>query len=621
MGDINIIEKCRKIHEEMKNGFQKCLKQNDNPQLIKAFIEMFDLQIETIETLSKLAITGPQKRKCFYTLVHLINIKDNIKDINNKIGSGLSVTGESKRVKWIDIESAFNDNIKSGIIKNINHIDIFQFFNDSMKIFINIIHDTLIKRGGMLKVYTILAATYTLVKSDEDDIKYFNTKAISLSVTTDLNEFFKEYIVTPLIKDMHEFQLKDSGWTLKSIDFLNVHISKFNPLHASSYIELPQQIKSKHACINVKNYSDNMCFKWAIMSALVYEKYGTIHNSDRLSEYLKYEDEEKYKDFEEFRSIDFDSLTYPFQPIMIPDFEKKNNLSINLYTLELEKNNYTVVTSHLTSCRKKRHINLLLIENYYEDIYYQKKNNKTYDDYYDDFFDDNDDLMNENFSDIENQTLTKKKKFEFFPQVEENKNYHYVWIKKLSSLLNTQLSKDGHKKYFCQICLHYFKSIKKLEKHEEDCSIMNKCKVLLPEDEQFKFIKFKNFRNKEKAPFIIYADFESILKKCDEGNIVQRHEAFSIGYYLKNNIDDTKSVYKSYRGKNPAQWFVERLYEIAKDLNECYTSFKKMENLNNEIIEKHKSASICHICEEGPFEDNAERRKVYDHDHLTGICS
>ena len=44
-----------------------------------------------------------------------------------------------------------------------------------------------------------------------------------------------------------------------------------------------------------------------------------------------------------------------------------------------------------------------------------------------------------------------------------------------------------------------------------------------------------------------------------------------------------------------------------------------MEPLDSETIKKHREATICHICEEGPFEKNDQaRRKVFDHNHLTG---
>ncbi|KAJ8872929.1 hypothetical protein PR048_026545 [Dryococelus australis] len=43
-------------------------------------------------------------------------------------------------------------------------------------------------------------------------------------------------------------------------------INKYNPLNGASYIDLPEEIKNKKLCINVKN-EDQKCFLWAIKSA------------------------------------------------------------------------------------------------------------------------------------------------------------------------------------------------------------------------------------------------------------------------------------------------------------------------------------------------------------------
>ncbi|KAK9728846.1 hypothetical protein QE152_g16977 [Popillia japonica] len=66
---------------------------------------------------------------------------------------------------------------------------------------------------------------------------------------------------------MSEFQERDSGWTLCKILHIEVNINKYNPMRASGFIDLPQQIKKKKAIINVQN-NDQACFAWAITSAL-----------------------------------------------------------------------------------------------------------------------------------------------------------------------------------------------------------------------------------------------------------------------------------------------------------------------------------------------------------------
>ena len=44
-------------------------------------------------------------------------------------------------------------------------------------------------------------------------------------------------------------------------------MSQYTPLRSSSYIDLPEKIKNKKICNNVKN-NDNKCFMWSILSAL-----------------------------------------------------------------------------------------------------------------------------------------------------------------------------------------------------------------------------------------------------------------------------------------------------------------------------------------------------------------
>ena len=73
---------------------------------------------------------------------------------------------------------------------------------------------------------------------------------------------------------------------------------------------------------------------------------------------------------------------------------------------------------------------------------------------------------------------------------------------------------------------------------------MNKTMIRLPVEEFEKTIEFKNFVNKEKITFVIYADFESYLKtpKEEDASFIQIHEAHSIVYYLCCSYDDQISL-------------------------------------------------------------------------------
>ena len=123
-------------------------------------------------------------------------------------------------------------------------------------------------------------------------------------------------------------------------------------------------------------------------------------------------------------------------------------------------------------------------------------------------------MMQEKFENHENSTVLKCKRRKLDEDYVEK--YHYVWIKNLPALVSKQLSKHKNKKEICDRCLQYFQDKEKFLKHEQDCTNMNKTKVRLPVEEREKTIEFKNFVNKEKMPFVIYADFESYLKAPKE---------------------------------------------------------------------------------------------------------
>ncbi|KAK5644575.1 hypothetical protein RI129_005875 [Pyrocoelia pectoralis] len=199
------------------------------------------------------------------------------------------------------------------------------------------------------------------------------------------------------------------------------------------------------------------------------------------------------------------------------------------------------------------------------------------------------------------------------------KFYHFAWIKDLSALLSSQLSKRGHKKFFCNVCLNHFSSDALLRKHATHCHKINKCSVRLPDDAG-KYLEFSHHLYKEKVPFAIYADLESILAKCDDtfdnANATlyqQRHLPFSIALYLKCSYDDSQSKFLAYRGADCITWFVNQLRDIAFRCNSIFDDIVPMETLSPAQIQSFDSATHCHICEK-PFLEN--EIKVRDHSHL-----
>ncbi|KYN17045.1 hypothetical protein ALC57_10681 [Trachymyrmex cornetzi] len=84
----------------------------------------------------------------------------------------------------------------------------------------------------------------------------------------------------------------------------------------------------------------------------------------------------------------------------------------------------------------------------------------------------------------------------------------FVWIKNVSRLVSSQLSRKKNKKFFCDRCLHYFGSGQKLQTHEVDCQKMNDCAIRLP-SEKDRWLQFGNHCNRERVPFVVIANFDA----------------------------------------------------------------------------------------------------------------
>ena len=208
--------------------------------------------------------------------------------------------------------------------------------------------------------------------------------------------------------------------------------------------------------------------------------------------------------------------------------------------------------------------------------------------------------------------------------IKNKDNSHYCYVKNLSALLSSQVNNHDHKLYFCLNCLNGFDTPEKLEKHKEYCSEEESIKINMPPPGSF--IKFKNYLYSERAPFVIYADFESLLKPLDTckpdpnksyTHKYNKHEPLSIVYYIKSFDENVyKSTVRSYvksREEDPdvIDVFINWLEDDVKIISELGNEPMK---ITPEEEEQFKQASNCWIC--GKLLNIDDR--VRDHCHYTG---
>ena len=95
----------------------------------------------------------------------------------------------------------------------------------------------------------------------------------------------------------------------------------------------------------------------------------------------------------------------------------------------------------------------------------------------------------------------------------QGENTHYSLVKRLSALLYDQ-NRHNESKHFCERCLHGYSRRELLERHKPECKglLKSPTRTEMPKEGD-KNMSFTNFYKQMKAPYVIYADFECLVKK------------------------------------------------------------------------------------------------------------
>ena len=166
--------------------------------------------------------------------------------------------------------------------------------------------------------------------------------------------------------------------------------------------------------------------------------------------------------------------------------------------------------------------------------------------------------------------------------VSEDGIWHYTAIKSLSRLLSSKNSNTKCKQHFCMNCLKGFMQGSSRDQHQVYCEDNESVRVEMPE--QGSPVECKDGQNQFKVPFIMYADFESILEPMgpvEPGssnpnqpytNLVNQHTPSGWCVHNKFAYRDVDNPLRLYRGKNCIETFVITSKEKLVD---CITCFLK----------------------------------------------
>ena len=462
------------------------------------------------------------------------------------------VVEEEKRLFTpVEEKSAFNENVVDYVIKGDPLYGPSEFLHIAKPHVINIM-------ASNRNIKTKLYLNCLMSRSDPlgTIVKKFKFRSIGYKIiteATDLHEIYNEMIDEIEEEIQKVEQAEGSGWVFLEVENLTLHTDIWDPIKASSYIDIPPELKNKKALINMKN-EDNKCFLWSVLRGLNPKD----EHPERIDKDLKSKE----------NTLNMEGIEYPVSLKDIKRFEKQNlEISVSVLGYSKDEKIYPLRISKKEN-KRKNNIVLLLIK--------------------------------------------------------DGDNSHYCIAKNLSALLSSQVNKHKSKLYFCLNCLNGFDTMEKLEKHKEYCDEEESIKINMPKPDTY--IKFKNYIHSEKAPFTIYADFESLLKPLDTCKPdpnksytlkYQKHEPLSFRYFIKS-FDE--SVYKSelreYIKENeedpdPIDVFLNWLEADVKIISELGNKPMKITLKEQEQFYK---ASNCWICENLL---NLEDR-VRDHCHFTG---
>ena len=186
--------------------------------------------------------------------------------------------------------------------------------------------------------------------------------------------------------------------------------------------------------------------------------------------------------------------------------------------------------------------------------------------------------------------------------IEDGEKKHYVAIKSLERLLSMQNSKHKESQYFCNNCLQGFFDVTSRDNHYEYCRSNESVRIEMPTRNPL--VEYSKGQHQFKVPFVMYADFESILEPIqgvsNDPNVsstrgINSHIPSGWCLHSKFAYGEVKNPSTQYRGLDCVEKFCKKIIAEAKRL---YKSFpeKPMIPLTKEQTKEYKKATKCHIC-------------------------
>ena len=162
--------------------------------------------------------------------------------------------------------------------------------------------------------------------------------------------------------------------------------------------------------------------------------------------------------------------------------------------------------------------------------------------------------------------------------ISEGDRWHYTPIKSLSRLPASKNSKHAHKQYFCNNCLQGYTLELSRDQHYSYCIDNEMVRAEMPS--KGSTVEFYDGQNQFKVPFMMYADFESILMPMlgpspDLEKSLHHKSEPAYSFWLVHlqqlclwNVKDPLTIY---RGEDCIETFCNHIRQEAKRLYHMFS--------------------------------------------------
>lgn len=246
----------------------------------------------------------------------------------NRISTAFRGYAQSYRADISDITDPLKiyDEVKESALRIVNNF----YINESIKV-----------------ILCLQVLFYRIIDNEEINQTFYFSSNAELIIAPNQIYIALENAFRKILSGIDNFLRNGSGWSIKSLNVVDLHIGRYLAYRGGcGDIKLPNKLYKKRCLINF-DAKDEKCFIYCILAKL----FPQSHNVRRTTKYQKF-----------LHKLNTKGLTYPVKISCIENFEKKNNLKINVFAYI---DNEIIPLKVNKCCESLCEIDLLLYKRHY----------------------------------------------------------------------------------------------------------------------------------------------------------------------------------------------------------------------------------------------------------------